>query len=96
MLRLLILLSSDASLYSDAIDMMYRYSRSLYHPISIPKCKQTSGLRKENSSYPLCHSTHPLCPFDMMYQYSRSLRKNQFVPVPALQPVSLTIVHDDR
>ena len=46
MLRLLILLSSEASLYHDTFDMTSQYCRSLYRPISIPKCKQTLGLRK--------------------------------------------------
>ena len=34
MFKLLILLSSDASLYLDTYTMMHRYSWSLYHPIS--------------------------------------------------------------
>ena len=34
MLELLILLSSDISLYRDTFDMMHRYTWSLYHPIS--------------------------------------------------------------
>ena len=35
MLKLLILLSSDASLYRDTFDMMHRYPWSQYRPISI-------------------------------------------------------------
>ena len=34
MLELLILLSSDVSLYRDTFEMMYQYSWSLYSPIS--------------------------------------------------------------
>ena len=34
MVRILILLSSDVSWYRDTLDMMHRYSRSLYHFIS--------------------------------------------------------------